>query len=233
MRKFLILILLATTTFSIFAQAKIAYDYTTPPAYCSYRARMLCKLGLSSDSIPQSVDLGLSVKWADRNIGADCYYESGGLFAWGDKTGMFIPEKLFNKYAEFMPEEIAGDPLYDLATNIWGKDWRMPTRDECEELINKCTWIWDYRGNSWGYTIIGPNGNRIFLPASGHRKLYEVQFENTYGGYWCSEKYSSNLDEESYTLMFFDTGEKSAKSHGFSINGCAIRPVLMAGSKEE
>ena len=33
---------------------------------------------------PEIVDLGLSVKWADRNLGAGNSYDWGDYFAWGE-----------------------------------------------------------------------------------------------------------------------------------------------------
>ena len=34
-----------------------------------------------------AIDLGLSVKWANRNIDAPSPEKSGGLYGWGDPTG--------------------------------------------------------------------------------------------------------------------------------------------------
>ena len=36
------------------------------------------------------VDLGLSVKWATMNIGADKIIEPGGYFAWGETKAFFF-----------------------------------------------------------------------------------------------------------------------------------------------
>lgn len=54
--------------------------------------------------------------------------------------------------------------LEDDAAHVnWGGDWRMPTRAEQDQLCTKCTWTWD--STKKGYTVKGPNGNSIFLPA--------------------------------------------------------------------
>jgi hypothetical protein len=33
-------------------------------------------------------------------------------------------------------------PSKDVVSVKLGKDWRMPTREEAEELIKKCKWEW-------------------------------------------------------------------------------------------
>lgn len=48
----------------------------------------------------------------------------------------------------------------------WGDGWRKPTRNEMDELIKKCNWKWTTLNNQTGYSVEGPNGNRIFLPVS-------------------------------------------------------------------
>ena len=47
---------------------------------------------------------------------------------------------------------------YDEAKNKFGR--RLPTKEQWEELMRSCTWFW----TGYGYTIIGKNGNNIFLP---------------------------------------------------------------------
>ena len=37
-------------------------------------------------NVGRAVDLGLSVKWASCNVGADSPEEYGGYYAWGDTT---------------------------------------------------------------------------------------------------------------------------------------------------
>lgn len=44
---------------------------------------------------------------------------------------------------------------------------RLPTKEQCEELMNLCTWT--LNGN--GCKVVGPNGNSIFLPAAGKKVM--------------------------------------------------------------
>lgn len=55
---------------------------------------------------------------------------------------------------------------HDEAVSRFGN--QLPTKQELEELKNKCTWTWT--GN--GYKVTGPSGNSIVLPAAGLRDGY-------------------------------------------------------------
>ncbi len=84
------------------------------------------------------VDLGLSVRWATRNVGATSITDDGYKFAWGEtQTKKVYSEQTSLTYKKKM-NDIAGDPRYDAARANWGEPWRMPTRKEFEELINSC-----------------------------------------------------------------------------------------------
>lgn len=114
-----------------------------------------------------AINLGLSVMWGDRNLGATSPERSGRIYTWTDAMKM-------------------KDGL-DLAGQMLGKGWRLPTYQEIEELLsnrfNPC-----YSPYSFGIQVHGVNGNSIFLPAS-NIDLNVVS--STSGQYW-----SSTLDNE-------------------------------------
>lgn len=125
---------------------------------------------------PESVDLGLSVKWATCNLGATgpadygSYYQWAGIDAvddlsfyldWGNcayQTGSvsssgwtkYIPAEKTSYWAgEGAPDnKLTLDPEDDVAHVAFGGSWRMPTDDEWTELMNDCDWEWvnDYNG---------------------------------------------------------------------------------------
>ena len=107
----------------------------------------------------EPIDLGLSIKWANMNVGATAPHESGDLFAWGEtqpketytednykygKYGNFT--KYTGNYAEFevmtdSEDEIQLTPDDDAAEVNLGFPWRMPTLSEYEELIKNCYFV--------------------------------------------------------------------------------------------
>ena len=77
---------------------------------------------------------------------------------------------------------------YDEAVSRFGN--KLPTKQQFEELKNKCTWTW----TGSGYKVIGPNGNSIYLPAAGYRDCRgDVYYVGTGGNYWSSTPYDSDF----------------------------------------
>ena len=126
------------------------------------------------------VDLGLSVKWATRNIGAEKEEDYGNYFAWGEtkpkneyswntykycKGDLIeiggIPDTTLTKYCtesnngynNFEDDKTVLDPEDDAATVNWGDAWRMPTYEEMEELKTKCTWQFTTQNGVDGFKI--------------------------------------------------------------------------------
>ncbi|MBR3846134.1 MAG: TIR domain-containing protein, partial [Alistipes sp.] len=150
------------------------------------------------------VDLGLSVKWAACNVGASSPSEYGDYYAWGE----IAPKSEYTEQNSLSYGEplgnIAGDPQYDVATAKWSGRWRMPTKEELEELKSKCIWTWGYYGDCKGYKVEGPNGNSIFLPAAGQAHLSDCYVVGEAGHYWSSSVYEFDSCKTSYSLPFND-----------------------------
>ena len=104
---------------------------------------------------------------------------------------------------------------YDQAVSKFGR--ALPTKEQFEELKNKCRWTWT--GN--GYNIIGPNGNSIYLPADGFRNC-NGYFSNkdSYGLYWSSTPSGS---ENAWYLSF--TSGKVGMGGISRCNGRSVRLV--------
>ena len=153
----------------------------------------------------EAVDLGLSVKWANMNVGANKDSGFGSYFAWGE----IKPKKYYswNTYVwskentQFLVKysvtdrKTQLDPSDDAAHVTWGGDWRMPTVDECEELVDpdKCVWEWMTKDGVNGYKVTGKKtGNSIFLPITGFRFYDSVQFRAINGVYWTSTLYTAS-----------------------------------------
>lgn len=121
------------------------------------------------------VDLGLSVKWSNKNIGANKIYDIGYKFRWGtiDYIENFDRGKLseyyeipFEKEIDEYMQDISGNEDLDAANKFSGGMLRIPTKAECEELLQRCKWDYVEVDKYKGFIITGPSGASIFLPVS-------------------------------------------------------------------
>ncbi len=151
------------------------------------------------------VDLGLSVKWATCNVGASSPSDYGDYFAWGEtSTKSEYTEANSKTYGKSMGS-IAGNSQYDAARANWGSTWRLPTANEIDELLDKCTWTWTSQGGHNGYKVKGPNGNSIFLPAAGWRYGTSLHYAGEYGRYWSATP-DEDLTDRACLLYFYGGG---------------------------
>ena len=164
------------------------------------------------------VDLGLSVKWATCNIGAENPEDYGNYYAWGETSTKSSYTEDNCATCEKSIGDIMGTNM-DVAHVMWGGDWRMPTKEEFDELIKKCDWLW----TGSGYMVTGPNGNSIYLPAAGFRYYEELYGEDSFGYYWSStpeldSTTNSNFLDFDRTAAYTDWGNRYP--------GYTVRPVL-------
>lgn len=140
-----------------------------------------------------AVDLGLpsGLKWASCNIGATVPEEYGSYFAWGEVSPKSSYYESNSVICDKGMSDISGNAQYDVARANWGANWRMPTKQEQEELCNDCTWQWTTLNGVNGYKVTGPNGNSIFLPAAGYRYGTSLTNEGAGGYYWSSTPYET------------------------------------------
>ena len=185
------------------------------------------------------VDLGLpsGTKWATMNVGADSPEDYGDYFAWGETQ----PKDVYNwsnlkwydgnEFTKYCIDSANGkvdnktilELSDDAATANWGGDWRMPTKEEQDELRTKCTWTWTTKNGINGYTVTGPNGNSIFLPTAGYRYGLDLNDVGIDGYYWSSSLYTSKSRDAYFLVLglnYVDAGPSSRCS------GFCVRPVM-------
>lgn len=187
------------------------------------------------------VDLGLSVKWATCNVGADSPDDYGDYFAWGETQ----PQTTYNwstykwckgsistltKYCDYglhgtVDNKTQLDLSDDAARANWGGSWRMPTDDEWKELFLNCTWstYYEYSADGEkGYKVTSKiNGNSIFLPDAGYR--FDSSLHGAGSGYY----WSSSLGwRNPLGAMFscFNWGTSSLMQE-YRCSGLSVRPV--------
>lgn len=161
----------------------------------------------------ECVDLGLSVKWRNRNLGANTIFEKGNMVIWSELSNSII-----SKW-QFVDDCISGTEQ-DIVQYYLGKGWKMPTRAQFKELMDKCKWIWTNMQGVNGYRIIARNGNSIFLPVTG-KIIMNNSLNDKKGYYWSGTK--SREYKCAYYLHFdeydFDLNYQSCYIL------CSIRPV--------
>lgn len=131
----------------------------------------------------EAVDLGLSVKWADRNVGASSPRDVGDFYAWGEleTKSSFTEDNYFaNDIREPSYEEDSNKRYYYREWGIAGSKndvarqkltyWRMPNVDEFKELRDNCQFdiYHDFQKDEFYCIVTGPNGKTITLPVVGY-----------------------------------------------------------------
>ena len=184
------------------------------------------------------VDLGLpsGLKWATCNIGAISPEQAGLYFAWGETTG-YTSEQVTSGVRNFNMDVYNTGPAASISTdltlehdaayvNLGGK-WRMPTYDECQELIDNCDAVWtdDYNGTG----VVGKvftskvNGNSVFFPTAGYCDNSYVNHVGSNGLYW-SASWKSSTETYTWVLSLYSGGQKLA--NGSKHTGIPVRGVF-------
>ena len=199
-----------------------------------------CAVGAGAQ---EAVDLGLSVRWADRNMGALDSADKGWYLSWGElmpKQEYSIDNYRFGmgdyramtKYV-FPSKETTNEPdsrRYlepedDIATTALGEGWRMPTYAEITELAERCTWLWIDDATHPGYRVTGPNGNHIFLPAGGMYSGDALMLDSHEGYYWSGEVITFNADFAHVLRFSPRTVNHYVLRIAPRIAGCLVRAV--------
>lgn len=199
------------------------------------------------------VDLGLSVKWGDRNIGASTPYDFGEYFAWAEVTtkkeywwaNYAYKDKTKAKYEEQDKRHGKQGRLIKSAYNLpfdripldkdiahirLGGKWRMPTAKEIEELKSRLKKMPEkHKGTKLavfsyqGQSIVLPAGGEIFT--SEYDNKTKILAKNKSCRYWSSD-FNPNTDRAS--ALEVDIYDKDAFMDCYAMfptSGLLIRPV--------
>ena len=170
--------------------------------------------------------------WATTNIGAEKPEDYGYYFWWGDTVGYKRENNkwvasdgsnsnfsftsgntpTYNKSVSTLQSEgwITADgvlaPEYDAAKKHWGGDWRMPTKQEFDDLISQCDWTWGSKNGVNGYIVRGKgdySSKSIFLPCAGDGYGTSLYDAGSLGCYWSSVPYSGSYT--AWGLYFYSS----------------------------
>ena len=108
-------------------------------------------------------------KFATYNVGAENNRpeDVGGYYCWGSSIDKDANKAYYTGDGD-LPDS------YDTATNLWGSNWRMPTKREIDDLMYFCDFEIKDNYNSTGVAGVIFTGkeayseNSIFLPVTGH-----------------------------------------------------------------
>ncbi len=191
------------------------------------------------------VDLGLpsGTLWATCNIGAFASWASGFYFSWGETESKGVYEwstyqycngsdtsltkycnDAYYGYNGFTDSLFVLQPDDDAATVIWGTDWRTPTSEDWQELLDNTSHRYTTSSNGTkGILFRGSNGKSIFLPITDHHPSSTYPGYNNNGYYWSS---SLSLDSPDEAVCFEFTSQNCyIDAIFFRYFGLAVRPV--------
>ena len=191
------------------------------------------------EELTEHVDLGLSVKWATCNLGAEQPWEYGDYYAWGEvNTKSSYTEDNYKYGKESKMTKYCGSYTFgyqmftddlktlekedDAAYQNKGDAWRIPTVDEIRELMTNCTWIYTMVNGRNGYKVTsnktGFTDRSIFLPCE--------RTSNTVGYYWSSENQMGNNYADCASCLHFNNSTiEIIWKVQYRYYGYSIRPV--------
>lgn len=195
-------------------------------------------------SVHEYVDLGLpsGLLWATCNVGANSPEEYGHYFAWGEtvpkdyydwNTYQYCTgwESTLTKYCYqsnygycfFTDDLTVLLPEDDAATANWGGNWRMPTKEEWQELLDNTTHTETTYNGVNGRQFTAANGNSLFFPAAGYRFRDNLNSVDN-GDYWSSSL--SNVVSSDASNFYFEYGMGEYGMGGsYRRTGMSVRAV--------
>ena len=188
--------------------------------------------------------------WANMNIGAEKPEDYGYYFWWGDTVGYKRENNkwvasdgsnlnfsfssgntpTYGKDNSTLQSEgwITADgvlaPEHDAAQKHWGGDWRMPTKQEFDNLISKCDWTWGSMNGVNGYVIRGRgdySSASIFLPCAGNGYGTSLSNAGSHGYYWSSVPRSDY--NCAWCLRFYSS--RHLTNYNYRYLGQSVRPL--------
>ena len=174
---------------------------------------------------PHFIDLGLpsGTKWACCNVGADKPEAYGGYYAWGEtevKDSYDMNTYSFYDGSSYtFPDDDIAFTQYDVAHVKWGGLWCMPSKDQMEELVDKCDAQTTTLNGVSGCVFTANNGGTIFLPHAGYYQRNRL-VTNVDGCYWSS----THLNARNCSGLLLFNNHPAVRAFNCFL-GYTVRPV--------
>lgn len=174
------------------------------------------------------LDLPSGTLWATKNVGAASISEKGNYYSWGECETKSNYSQSTYQWSISNPTSL---PLtYDVANKTWGGDWRIPSAEECSELLQECNSSIHTENGITGILLVSKrNGAQVFFPAGGFYDGNSLRYDNVEGEYWTS----TVLDWKYYNVKSLDIDINNAYSVIHVLNGDKnifrgynVRPVI-------
>lgn len=201
----------------------------------------------------EAVDLDLpsGTKWASFNLGATKPEEYGDYYAWGEITpkenyswstykwcngtqhsmNKYCYDSNYGKIDNKTVLELTDDAAYISL----GSGWRLPTREQQDELRENCDWEWTIYNGVVGMKVKSrKNEAFIFLPAAGYRSGSSTSYAAEYGYYQSASLDLKNSDDSYY--FYFNSGGHYWQDFSTTVGrdvGFSVRPVMSPNGKPE
>ena len=198
----------------------------------------------------KAVDMGLSVQWANMDLGAAEAGDYGRYYAWGEveaDRGSYDQDTYkwgdYSSLSKYLPftyngrqdEKALLDEEDDAAHAELGGEWRMPTSEEVSELFatledGNYNWsVTEINGHVCRKITYLVNGNSILLPFSGYKFRNAAPEAGSRHVSWAADCVASS-PYMSYVMNSFQSATragdlKEGASSQFRWYACTIRPV--------
>jgi len=240
---------IATGTSYTATASEAPEGYKTPAAQTASASQTARTMSFEYTVKPDGIDMGNGVLWATSNLTkeangtyklADNPWDYGAYFSWGDTEGHDVAgqnegydfsNSNYNNGASGSGHNLtasfsSGNVTYDAARAKLGDSWRIPTKDECNWLLNpsNCTneWVTNYEGSSVAGRLFTSkvNGNKLFFPAAGYYYGTSLSLSGTNGYYWSTE---FNNSSNAYCMSFYSSNCDMNGNYRYC--GHCVRPV--------
>ena len=188
------------------------------------------------------MDLGLpsGTLWAACNVGAKLPEEYGKYFSWGEIKAKenynwqsyVFADGAYNKLNKYCNKAFYGadgftDSLEvllqddDVASVQWSKKWKMPTREQWDELMTLADYKMTERNGVKGYLFTHGNSS-VFLPAAGVYHDSTLVDASSNGIYWSGSLDTDYPNRAWYFCFYVGHCGVGYRDRNF---GLTVRPV--------